>query len=223
MKQAISIVIADSQVLVRVGLKHLLSDKEQYNIIAEARNERELLNKLHTNQPDVLIMDYDQPDNFSHVTLDHVRRQSPKTNILVISADNNKKAIYQVLESGVNSFLTKTCDENEIQDAIAATAKGEKFYCTRIIDYLLEKSFSKDQQEEEEEDCSPIPLSPREVEIVRLISKGLIAKEIAEKLSLSTHTIYTHRKNIMKKLNIQSSSELILFALNKGLVSKDQF
>jgi DNA-binding NarL/FixJ family response regulator len=141
--------------------------------------------------------------------------QYPNINILIISGDEDKKAIYDVLESGVNSFLTKTCDEHEIKDAIAATAKGDKFYCTRIIDYLLEKSFAKD----EVEDCSPTPLSPREVEIVRLIAQGLIAKEIADELSLSTHTIYTHRKNIMKKLNMNSSSELILYALNNGLVS----
>lgn len=214
MKQPISIVIADSQVLVRVGLKHLLSKQEDYRILGEAKNENELLQWLKAERPDVLIMDYDQPENFSHQTIELVREHHPNTNILIISGDNNKNAIYQVLESGVNSFLTKTCDENEIRDAVAATAKGEKFYCTRIIDYLLEKSFAKD----EEEDCSPTPLSPREVEIVRLIAQGLIAKEIADVLSLSTHTIYTHRKNIMKKLNINSSSELILYALNNGLV-----
>jgi DNA-binding NarL/FixJ family response regulator len=217
MKKPISIVIADSQVLVRVGLKYLLSNPDQYDILGEAKNEKELFQRLDKDHPDVLILDYNQPDNFSHQTLDLIRKKFPQTNVLVISADNDKKAIYQVLESGVNSFLTKTCDEVEILDAVTATAKGEKFYCTRIIDYLLEKSFAK----EEEEDCSPTPLSPREVEIVRLIAKGLIAKEIADVLSLSTHTIYTHRKNIMKKLNINSSSELILYALNNGLVSQE--
>jgi len=217
MRQPISIVIADSQVLVRVGLKHLLGNNDRYQILAEAKDEKELFSLLNSKHPDVLIMDYNQPDSFSHQTIDLVRKNYPETNILVISGDNNKQAIYQVLESGVNSFLTKTCDQEEIQDAVAATAKGEKFYCTRIIDYLLEKSFAK----EEEEDCSPTPLSPREVEIVRLIAKGLIAKEIADTLNLSTHTIYTHRKNIMKKLNINSSSELILYAINNGLVSTE--
>lgn len=217
MRQPISIVIADSQVLVRVGLKHLLGNNDRYQILAEAKDEKELFSLLNSKHPDVLIMDYNQPDSFSHQTIDLVRKNYPETNILVISGDNNKQAIYRVLESGINSFLTKTCDQEEIQDAVAATAKGEKFYCTRIIDYLLEKSFAK----EEEEDCSPTPLSPREVEIVRLIAKGLIAKEIADTLNLSTHTIYTHRKNIMKKLNINSSSELILYALNNGLVSTE--
>jgi DNA-binding NarL/FixJ family response regulator len=215
MKHSISIVIANSQVLVRVGLKHLLSGLEGYRIVGEVKNEEELFQQFQSEQPDILIMDYNQPDCFSHLTVERIRGQYPGINILIISGDDDKKAIYDVLESGVNSFLTKTCDEHEIKDAVAATAKGDKFYCTRIIDYLLEKSFAK----EEEEDCSPTPLSPREVEIVRLIAQGLIAKEIADELNLSTHTIYTHRKNIMKKLNMSSSSELILYALNNGLVS----
>ena len=112
----------------------------------------------------------------------------------------------------MNSFLSKQCDEKEILDAVLATAKGEKFYCTNVLNYLLEKSFPK------ETECKPLPLSAREVEIVQLISTGLIAKEIAGKLNLSTHTIYTHRKNIMKKLGIGSTSELVLYAVNEGIV-----
>ncbi len=217
MEKPISIVIADSQVLVRVGLKHLLKDADRYLVVAEVPNEYELLEQLQARHIDVVIMDYNQPENFSHETIERLRKEYPQTNILVISSDQDKQGIYQVLESGVHSYLTKTCGVDEIHDAVAATAKGEKFYCTRIIDCLLEKSFAK----EEDQNCSPTPLSPREVEIVRLIAKGLIAKEIANELNLSTHTIYTHRKNIMKKLNLNSSSELILYALNNGLVASE--
>lgn len=215
MEKTISIVLADAQYLVRTGLKHILSNNDKYEIVGEANNEVQLLANLTKAKPDVVILDYNQPDSFNYDTISKLRDKHPETNIMIISADDNKQAIYQVLESGVNSFLTKTCDEEEIEDAVHATAKGEKFYCTRIIDYLLEKSFAK-----EEENCQPTPLTPREVEIVRLIAKGLIAKEIADVLSLSTHTIYTHRKKIMKKLKITSSSELILYALNNGLIEK---
>lgn len=215
MEKAISIILADAQYLVRTGLKHILADKAKYQIVGEATNETQLFSNLKDGVADVVILDYNQPESFNYDTISKLRQVHPQTNIMIISADDNKQAIYQVLESGVNSFLTKTCDEEEIEDAVHATAKGEKFYCTRIIDYLLEKSFAK-----EEDNCQPTPLSPREVEIVRLIAKGLIAKEIADTLNLSTHTIYTHRKNIMKKLNISSSSELILYAINNGLVEK---
>lgn len=213
MTEPISIILADAQYLIRLGLKHLLSAKAHFQIVAEVVDEEDLLAELMEQHPNVVILDYDQEDNFSPSTISRIKEISPTSNILVISADNNKKNIYQVLESGVNSFLTKTCDEDEIVDAVKATAKGEKFFCTRVLDYLLEKSFAK-----EEIDCAPTPLSPREIEIVRLIARGHIAKEIASKLNLSTHTIYTHRKNIMKKLQLGSSSELVLYAVNKGIV-----
>jgi DNA-binding NarL/FixJ family response regulator len=211
----VTIVLADGEVLVRLGLRHLLSDDPSFEIVAEAADEEELFEELEAHRPSVIILDYNQPDQFSLSTVTRVKKWAPSSHILVISSDNDKKNIYQVLEQGVHSFLTKTCGEEEILDAVKATAKGDKFFCTRIIDYLLEKSFSK-----EEESCAPSPLSSREIEILQLIAKGLIAKEIAGLLNLSTHTVYTHRKNIMKKLNLSTSSELVLYAVNNGIVEK---
>lgn len=209
-------VLADEQHLVRTGLKQVLGQAGDINITGEAGDEEELLALLREQKPpQIVVMDYNQPDSFNHNTVKEIKQLAPKTNILIISADNEKRSIYRVLENGVNSFLTKTCGEEEILDAIHATAKGEKFFCTKIVDYLLEKSFSK-----EEENCEPTPLTTREIEIVRLIAKGLIAKEIASELNLSVHTVYTHRKKIMKKLAISSSSELVLYAVNQGILEE---
>jgi DNA-binding NarL/FixJ family response regulator len=207
-----SIILADSQYLVRVGLKHLLKAHPEFQIVGEAINERQLAEQLKRHQPGIVILDYNQPGRFSTATLDAIRQNSPQSRVLVISGDEDKKTIYEVLESGVNSYLSKQCDEKEILDAIAATAKGEKFYCNNVLNHLLEKSFPKN------ENCNPTPLSPREIEVVHLVASGLIAKEIAAKLNLSTHTIYTHRKNIMKKLKIGTTSELVLFAVSEGIV-----
>ena len=211
--ETITIVLADEQHLVRTGLKQVLSGKKDIQIIGEASDEEELLEFLEANPPQIVIMDYKQPDSFDPETIKVLKKKSPQTQILIISSDNEKQSIYSVLEDGVSSFITKTCGEEEIIDAVYATAKGEKFFCTKIVDYLLEKSFSK-----EEENCAPTPLTTREIEIVRLVAKGLIAKEIASELNLSVHTVYTHRKKIMKKLAIGSSSELVLYAVNRGLL-----
>ena len=214
--QPISILLADSHHLVRLGLRHLLADEKKFNIVAEATDEESLFEELSEHNPNIVILDYKQPGSFSEKTIQQIRKQAPQANVLVISADNEKNSIYQVLEYGINSFVTKTCGEEEIIDAVKATAKGEKFFCTKVLDYLLEKSFSK-----EEENCAPTPLTPREIEIVRLVAKGLIAKEIAGLLNLSTHTVYTHRKNIMKKLELNTSSELVLYAINNGIVESN--
>lgn len=212
--ESISIVVADAQFLVRQGLKHLIARHPGMLLAGEAKSSKELSEVVTERRPMVVILDHDQPGYFDLSSIGVVKDCSPASNILVISADNQKQSVYRVLESGVHSFLTKTCGADEIIDAIRATARGEKFYCTKIIDYLLEKSFSK----ETEDYAAPALLTPRELEIVRLVGQGLIAKEIARILNLSTHTVYTHRKNIMKKLDLNTSSELVLFAVNHGIV-----
>jgi DNA-binding NarL/FixJ family response regulator len=216
MQQAITILIADAQYLTRVGLRNILSTQQRFEICDEAGNESTLLQQLQTWHPQVVILDYDHPDCFSHDTILHIKQVAPATNILVISGDSDKHSIYQVLENGVNSFLTKNCNETEIIDAVQATAKGEKFFCTRVLDYLLEKSFGN-----KEENCAPTPLTPRQIDIVKLTAKGLIAKEIANELNLSIHTVYTHRKEILKKLDLKTSSELVMYAVNKGILEKN--
>lgn len=210
--QPISILLADSQYLVRVGLRALLSGIEPFEVVGEVSDEAELMEQLPRLKPNVVILDYNQPEYFSTDTVLKIKQQAPDANVLIISGDSQRYGIYQVLEHGVNSYLTKHCGEDEIIDAVKATAKGEKFFCNNVLNYILEKSFPRDP------DCSPTPLSPREIEVVRLVASGLIAKEIASELNLSTHTIYTHRKNIMKKLNINSASELVLYAVNNGIV-----
>ncbi len=210
--QKFSVAIADSQYLIKVGLRHILAKLPVYQVVGEATEENSLLQLLRDTQPDILILDYDQPGYFSTDTIFRIKKIAPGTHLIIISADENKKSIYGVLESGVESYLSKICDEEEIINALAAAAKGEKFYCTRVLNHLLEKSFPKDA------DCLPTPLSPREIEIVRLVASGLIAKEIADRLNLSTHTVYTHRKNIMKKLQLSTTSELVLYAVNMGII-----
>ncbi|MCB0557962.1 MAG: response regulator transcription factor [Lewinellaceae bacterium] len=215
----ISIILADSQYLVRLGLRHLIRSKEQFKVVAEATKEPQLLEQVKVFSPQVVILDYNQPENFSQATVEHIKRTAPRTNILIISADNNKKNIYDILELGVNSYLTKACGEDEIVEAIKATARGEKFFCTKVLDFLLERTFAKNNGSES---CNATPLTAREIEIVQLIAQGLIAKEIAGRLNLSTHTVYTHRKNIMKKLKFNTASELVLYAVNMGLVKNNR-
>lgn len=210
--QPISIILADSQYLIRRGLENLLSQRTEFQVVEQSVREDDLLGKVKNHQPKVVILDYHQPGNFSTETVPLIKENSPQTNVLIISSDTDKSRIDRVLENGVNSFLTKCCDDKEIFGAIRATAKGEKYFCNNVLNYLLEKSFPK------EGDCSPTPLSPREIEIVQHVAQGKIAKEIASELHLSTHTIYTHRKNIMKKLGINSVSELVLYAVNEGIV-----
>lgn len=209
----ISIILADAEYLIRVGLTHILHKNTDFEVVGTVVNASALLEMMETQKADVVVMDYNQPGNFSTQVIQDLKKAYPETGILVISADNEKDSIYKVLEYGVTSFLTKTCDEKEIIEGVYAAAKKQRYFCKKVMDYVFERSFSPAT-----EDCAPLPLTVREIEVVQLTAKGLIAKEIADKLNLSTHTIYTHRKNIMRKLKINTASELILYAVNNGLV-----
>lgn len=209
----ITITIADSQYLTRRGLKQVLTQRQGFRVVAELTTEEELLKHLQTAPPDVLILDYNQPRHFSPDTIPKVKKYAPQTEVLVITADDEKERIFGVIQSGVNCFLTKECDEAEILDAIHAANSRSKFFCSRVLEFILEKSFTNP-----EENNAPTPLTPREKEIVVLTAKGLIAKEIAAQLNLSTHTVYTHKKRIMKKLELKSPVQLVMYALENGMI-----
>lgn len=211
-----SIIVADSQYLIRFALKQIVRTESHLALVGEVGSEEELIELLQKgSRPDIIMMDYFE-DGFQLSTVKKIRSICPKSSIIIISSDEHKENILQTLEWGVNGFLTKFCDEEEIRDAIKASINKDKFFCSKVLDYLLEKTFGKETEAQ-----APMPLSKREIEVVQLIARGLVAKEIASLLNLSPHTVYTHRKKIMKKLGLKSASELIKFAVQQGLVSLD--
>ncbi|MFN6071111.1 MAG: LuxR C-terminal-related transcriptional regulator [Bacteroidota bacterium] len=212
-EETYKVLLADAQFLIRFALKELLKETNTFQVIGEAGNEDELNSFIAKTPPDIIVIDYNQPGFFSIESIKNLKEQHPTIELLVISSDDNKENIYDVINSGVLRFLTKKCDAHEINEAFRAIIRGEKFFCASIFNFIFEMSFSQNNYS-----SNPLPLSARELEIVQLIAQGLVAKEIGKKLNLSTHTVYTHRKNIMEKLKLKRSSELVLFAVNKGLL-----
>lgn len=212
-EETYKVLLADAQFLIRFALKELLKETNTFLVIGEAGNEAELIRFITKTPPDIIVIDYNQPGFFSIESIKNVKELHPTIELLVISSDENKENIYDVINLGVLRFLTKKCDAHEINEALRAIIRGEKFFCASIFNFIFEMSFSQNNYS-----TNPLPLSARELEIVQLIAQGLVAKEISKKLNLSTHTVYTHRKNIMEKLKLRRSSELVLFAVNKGLL-----
>jgi len=210
-----TVAIADSQFLVRYALKQMIQDLEPYQVIGEALNEDDLGLLFKEQVPDLLFIDH-LAAGFSLENIQFYAKNFPQTRIIVLSADENRRNIFKALECGINAYLTKFCDDQEIKDALRLAAKDEKYFCARVLDYLVEKSLNIFQ--------TPAPtatLSPREIEVVQLIAQGLVAKEIGALLNLSPHTIYTHRKKIMRKLAMKSTSELVRYAIQEGIIAND--
>lgn len=209
-----NIIHADSQPLTIQGFKAICGKGGGVDKIDAVSNIEELSQKLSSEIPDLLVIDYDQPGFFSTQNLLEVRKSYPNLKILVISSDDSQDNILAVLESGVHGFLTRQCDEAETINAVFSIAKGDKFYCNKIVDILMERSFSPQPKN----DCEPTSLTERETEVTILIAKAFTNKEIAEQLNLSVHTISTHRKNILRKLNVHSASALTRYAIHAGLL-----
>ncbi|MBC8173063.1 MAG: response regulator transcription factor [Chitinophagales bacterium] len=213
--KTINIILADTQFLIREGLKSLLETQQGVTIVAECIEKSDLFLQLRNLQVDIVILDHTHQENFAVSDISLLQIINPDVKILIIADIHEKQIVQQVVGYGVNGFLTKTCDSAEILDAIHCLMQNEKMYCHKVVDILLGFPAT------ESNNCEPAILSDREIEVIRLIANGYTTKEIAEALYRSFHTISTHRKNIMKKLHIKSTSELLVYAMNTGLIQPD--
>lgn len=204
--------IADAHFVVREGLKYVFSRDKNIKVTGECFDGKDIP-RLLKEGIDLLVFDYDHGDYISFEDLQKVFRVAPDTNVLVISAHTDAATVNRIIRQPIKGLLSKECSEQEILDAVKATAKGDRFYCNRILDVVTES-----KKEGAGKDCGPTTLSKREIEVVEFLAQGLTAGEVADKMCLSVHTINTHRKNIFKKLNVNSTTELVRYALKTALI-----
>jgi DNA-binding NarL/FixJ family response regulator len=214
----LKILIADAHSISREGLRAILSKHDGFEVLAAVNHAKALSKELSLELPEVLIIDHSVQGAFSIHDLKNLRQEFPDLNILVISASRDREEILNVLDQGIYGYLLKECDEDEIISAVRSVSRKEKFFCGKIMDIILQQVSRQDKEMSDAGQCSPVYLSSRELEIVRLIAAGLTTKDIAAKLHLSFFTVGTHRKNIFRKLQVRNSSELILLAIKEKLV-----
>jgi DNA-binding NarL/FixJ family response regulator len=202
-------VIADTQVLIIEGLKALLSAK--YNISCVAGSKAELLSCLKQHEPKILMLDYCLLDFDNLEELENLKKTYNKTGIVILTNHISNQDIHDYNKAGIKHILHKTADAGEIMQCLDCLLKGKKYYSEYILDLLFEQNKKSPLQE-------PSQLTASEIEILRHIADGLTNKEIAAKKCLSIHTITTHRKNILRKLDVSNASELIMVAIRKGLI-----
>ena len=215
----IKVLIADKNFLSRIGLELLVGELKGFELVPSVCGDKEdLVNQLHLSKPHLLIADFVSL-GISTAELKALTKKYSRTKFLMITELLTKKELVQVLESGITSFLLKECDKIEILEAINSSIKGEKFICGKIVSFLsaspeivTNNSFIKSLG------CDGIPVTEREIDIIRGIAEGLSNKLIADKLNLSTHTVNTHRKNIMNKLGVNNTAGVVMFAVKNQLL-----
>ncbi len=209
--EPISVLISDFQYLTREGLIRMIEADPGLSLLGTVDDAKQLIKETSERHPNVLIMDYQSKDP-SHIELMKQVIDTESSKLLIITNENKREHIQSLLDLGIKGIVTKSCSKDEILNAIKSVSKDSRFYCNRVLDTLM------DQEEEKEINCDPTVLSQREYEVLKLITKGFKTAEIADELYVSVHTINSHRKNILKKLNLKSPTELIVYAMETGLV-----
>ena len=218
-----SIIIADSSELVRRGLKAILKSTSvaQYNLI-DVESSIELFDKLNSTKDSILIVDYTSV-GFSLDDIVKVKSKFKRLLIVAITPYINAATIAQAIRAGIESHIKKECSAKEIVESIEDTINGKKFFCADIVKQMKNESVDVETIEFNSLSFDETSLSERELEIIQFIAEGYTNSQIAAVLYLSNHTINTHRKNIMKKLNVNNTAGIVMYAVKTELVSPNQF
>jgi len=213
----VKIIIADDHQLVLDGLKALIKDVPEFELIAEANNGQEVLDMLKNITVDVVLIDIDMPVLNGIETTRKLTETYPKVKMLALTMHNEKAMINTMLEAGASGYILKNADREELVGAIKKVAAGQQYFSSDVTLALLSKQSNKPSSAAIA--IEPlIPLTQRETEILKLIAEGLSNTQIGEKLYISPRTVDTHRTNLMRKLNVSNIAGLIRYAINNGLV-----
>lgn len=208
----IKVLISDFQFLTREGLIHLINKDDDMDLVAVVDGPEYLMGTVLKHLPQVVVLDFQSHDPILLSLLKQVIG-SQIANVLIITNDSERKHIQALLDIGIKGIVTKGCSKIEIVNAIHAVAKNNRFFCNKVLDLLMDQ-----KKKDESVNCEPTDLSAREYEVLTLITKGFKTVQIADELNVSVHTINSHRKNILKKLGLKSPAELIVYALESGIM-----
>ncbi|MFP3867930.1 MAG: response regulator [Desulfobacteraceae bacterium] len=210
------IVLADDHVLIRQGIKRIIQEHPDLQVIGEAMDGLELLDLLKTVRPKLVLLDITMPNLQGLEVIRIIKTRYPKIKILILTMHKNKEYLRHALKSGVEGYLLKEDADTELIKAIQAIKKG-KSYISPLLSLELTDLVLAINTEERSKTRSEA-LTAREQEIVQLVAKGWTNLEIAGSLFVSVRTVEHHRANIMKKLNCKNTVEMVRYAVSQGLI-----
>jgi DNA-binding NarL/FixJ family response regulator len=211
----IRVLLVDDHPLLRAGFRLLLQDCNDIQIVAEAGNCAEALDALEQGGQDVAILDIGLPDRSGIEVLSEIQLHWPKVGVVIYTRMPEEQFAVRAMKAGAAAFLNKSTSPEEVATAIRTVAKGGTYVNPRVA-ATLAQNLRRDRMEMTHDD-----LSPREYEVFGMIVRGKSTTEIATRLSLSAKTVSTHKKNMMTKLAVDSTTDLVKYAVRNGLVSVD--
>ncbi len=212
----ITVLLADDHRILREGIKSLLEKEPDIEVVAEASEGGDAVAKVQQFSPDLVLMDITMPGMNGLEATRQIKALKPGVKVLILTMHESNQYISQFLRSGASGYVLKDTAALDLVGAIRAVNQGDAFLYPSIARRLLEEYLQKVQNGEESESYDG--LTEREREVLRMIAEGKSNKEIADDLSLSVRTVQAHRANLMGKLHMHDRTELVRYAIRKGLI-----
>lgn len=211
---AIKILIADDHQLFREGVITLLSEDPDIDVVDQAKDGKEAIEKARKQNPDILIMDIGMPITNGIDATVILKEELPDMKIIALTMHSERHFIKGMLEAGADGYLFKNCPYHELIHAIKTIYSGKKYLSDEITDVIIDDYVGNQKDILELEET----LSERELEVLKLFAQGKSTREIAETLFVSVKTIATHKQHILNKLNLNSTADMVKYAIKRGLI-----
>ncbi len=213
--EQIRVLLAEDHTIVRKGIRSLLDDEAQIEVVGEAGDGREALEKVEDLHPDIVLMDIAMPHMNGLEATRQIKKLFPEVKVIVLTMYTNEEYIFQMLQVGATGYLVKQSAPSELILAIQSVFRGDSYLSpaisTKIVEHLR-------QSDDTYQESSYNALTTREREILQLIAEGNSNKEIAATLHISEKTVSVHRTNLMRNLGMHKNTELVHYALRQGLI-----
>ena len=208
------IVVADDHAIVREGLKQILAGQPDFEVVSEASDGHEVMKRVRELDFDVLLLDMSMPGKSGVELIKQVKAEKPKLRILVLTMHEEHQYAVRAIRAGASGYLTKEGASAQLVTALRKVASGGAYISAEVAEQLALNAMPDSQ--------GPLhgTLSDREFQVFRMIAEGRSVSEIAERLNLSVKTVSTHKSNVLQKMNMTTSGELIRYALEHDLVAK---
>ena len=214
------ILIADDHGLVRHGARAVLQSRRGWRVVGEAANGREAIEKTIELKPDVAVIDIGMPGLDGVEAARQIREAVPSTRVLVLTMHESDQMVQRALDAGALGYILKSDLTDCLVKAVKAVSEGKRFLTPKVSEIVVE-GFLKSGNQHQQDGRAGLRITPRELEIVRLLAEGKVNKEIAALLGITVRTVETHRAKIMLKLGLRSLAELIHYALRHGIIARE--
>ncbi|HVA75548.1 MAG TPA: response regulator transcription factor [Acidimicrobiales bacterium] len=215
----IRVLIADDQALFRRGLYVVLGTEENIEVVAEAEDGEQAIAKAEEMAPDVVLMDVRMPRVNGIEAARRIRELLPSTKILMLTVSDEEDDLYEAIKAGANGYLLKEISVEEVATAIRSVVQGQSLISPSMASKLLNEFNSLARQAAEKKEQLPAPvLTARELEVLKLVARGMSNRDVADELYISENTVKNHVRNILEKLHLHSRMEAVMYAVRKRLL-----